>query len=241
MGNTFSGLAIGQPLGIWVAGIVVAAAYLTRGGSVVRIGVLIAAVLWPALPALMALADRHAAQQAAEAFTVRCDLGASEKVIRRAGSVADIFVETSRVPMSDPAKDVGREIVSRLTAETPGFNTIHEVGKDASGAQSITKVWHRGGPSWAGAELSTMQQKDMPRLGVRVEAQGAEKNHPLRNITLTIYDRVTNDVLAMQRNVIYRQDAVMVGYFPLWRGQTRLCPMTHPADFIRSVLGPAGE
>jgi hypothetical protein len=95
MNELLAGLMYGKPVAFWVAGIAIAFAWLNRGASPLRLGVLAAAVLWPAAPASIALAEQRAAQRAAERFTVLCATEAYERIHRRSGSVTEIFLEGS--------------------------------------------------------------------------------------------------------------------------------------------------
>lgn len=240
MGNLISGLLIGQPLGVWVAGIVVAVAYLSSRVSVRRIGVLLAAIIWPTVPVGMALITQRDALQAADEFLTRCERDASEKVHRQVGPVAQVTFETDRHPLGSLVSQINQDIVSRLITETPGYSAIYTEEIGESKGSSSSRVWRRDRSPSRKADSSSAGS-DTPRYVVRIETAKSATSDFLGYLNLTIRDRKTSEVLAEQRTTIYHSADAGVGGYPIWRRQVHGCPLSHPADFVRSTLVPMQE
>lgn len=141
MNELLAGLMYAKPLAFWVAGIAIAFAWISRGVSPLRIGALVAAVLWPVVPASIALAEQRAAQGAAERFATLCVTEAYERIHRRSGFVSEIFLEGSfDLPKDILFRRYRDEIAQRLRLRLPQAVLI------SGAARYGVKLDYRGEP-----------------------------------------------------------------------------------------------
>lgn len=96
-----SGLALAEPFVWWIVGLVAASALLTRGLSLLRVGVFAAAAMWPALPLGIAFQQQQAAQSAAAAFRGLCATEAYERIHRHGGLVAATSLDVTSDQQGD--------------------------------------------------------------------------------------------------------------------------------------------
>lgn len=239
MNPLLTGMMYAWPAGVWIAGVVVALAWASRGVSTVRLAVLALALLWPALPLTSRLLAQHEARQAAEQFAILCAKQAHERILRRSELVTAIFVEGgSGIRSGLIFRYFESEIWSKLTLEQPGYREVDVVGlKDADGSVFYS-ARERGQPTYAGPPARKPLGEGMARYGVRFEFQTSATNKMVREFHVAVIDRQTNEVLAEQRSFLYRAPDIVIGGYPLWRRQERTCPLAHPADFVRAALPP---
>lgn len=231
------GLAYGYSLGIWIAGIGIALAWLGRGASLPRLTALAIAILWPIAPVALAFSAHKAELAAAGEFVRLCEQQAYERFVRRVDPVAGIYVDGVRGKVVDPLfRELGSEL-ARLTRENPGYLEVQMLEPDsADGTVALRHLRDRSRGSSPPAKMTSGES--IARFGVRLSFEGGRTDVAVREFRVRVLDSHTKEVLAEQKSFLYRSRKIDVGPFPLWRKQDRICPLSHPADFTRAALSP---
>lgn len=239
MSELLKGLLVGQRAAVWAAGIAIAIAWMSRGWSPLRLAGLAAAVLWPAVLFAQALVAQHAAKSASREFVRLCEQQAHERITRRSALVSSIFVDGgSGMRVDAMFHHFGLEIGSRLVLEQPGYQEIQLIERSSADSKPLVSTRRRGQSHYGGTPAQSPAGEAITRFGVRFEFEGGQLKHPVREFRVVVVDSQTNEVLAEQKSFMYQSRDIAIGGYPLWRRQERTCPLSHPADFVRSVLPP---
>lgn len=157
---------------------------------------------------------------------------AGGRIDRTVSGITEVFIERDAPQPGNSAErldaglaNVGEGIAPALLREAPRFArvAVYRAITALSGSNEGYYYAAAGTPDLAAAGGKPVE--DLPRYGLRWQ-RDAVRASGIQPYRLEIFDRTTGEILAMQRNFKQRGMA----------GETRQCPVTDPADFVRTVL-----
>jgi hypothetical protein len=226
--------------GLWVGGICLAIAWLSNGATILRLGALAAAVVWPLASYASATLSQKQAQHAGEVFAGLCRTKAMEKIHQRPAPVSKIFVEgVTRKEAPRALRAMDHEIWSRLVAERPGYREIHVLKPTQVDGRRSYAVHIRDDRKGSNRNSPPRPVDDsFARYGVRIELLTSRADNMVSEYQILAVDGQTDTVLARQLGYVYRSPEFAFAGLPLWQQQERMCLPIDPADFVRSALPP---
>ena len=231
---------------LWVNGVLLAVALLTRGGWLVTVPLLTAAIVWPMAPHFLTMQRVATAQRERLEFAEACEKRAYDKFLEKSANDSIIGVHVvDGAGLPQPYDSLS--LPGHLIGQWPSFREVHVVGGGPdifggrAGAPDNADTYRVRNQRTTGyGEKPVPMDEKIARHVIEIKPvnAGDGSSRSFREIKVGIVDRTTGKTIAERVDYLLNQPPIQFAGVTYYGGALRTCQVSHLTNFVKLAVSP---